>query len=61
MSRFECPGCGGGFPEPAIEDGENACPWCGETFQTLHGVSLTAESERRQFDEANRTVANGDS
>jgi len=27
MSRFECPKCGGGFPELPPE---KECPWCGQ-------------------------------
>ena len=61
MSRFECPECGGGFPEPAFdEDGENSCPWCGETFRTLTGVSVTAEQERRRSEETTRHTRQGE-
>jgi len=60
VSRFECPECGGGFPSPALDDGQNACPWCGETFHALMGVSLTAEQERRRSEETARYTRPGD-
>jgi len=49
MSRFLCPDCGGGFPEPAIpgeDPTENGCPWCGYQFDTLRGVTEFAEVEK---------------
>jgi len=29
MSKYECPNCDGGFPEPGHE---KECPWCGQSL-----------------------------
>lgn len=43
MSKYECPNCDGGFPEPGPE---NECPWCGQALDK----SYTDGDSRGLFD-----------
>jgi len=46
MPDYECPACGGGFPQA---DADGGCPWCGESFDAsdCSGVSTpTLETGR---------------
>lgn len=40
MSRYECPDCGGGFPEPGQE---KECPWCGQSLDKSYSMTPTFE------------------
>lgn len=36
MSKYECPNCDGGFPEPGQE---KECPWCGQSLDKSYSMT----------------------
>lgn len=43
MTKWDCPECGGGFPDPIKWHGEYVCPWCYETIGKHHNSNAPVE------------------
>lgn len=59
MPDYECPNCGGGFPENPDQE----CPWCGTAIDGSYGCPKTPAAPPQSvsvIDPPNTTINNND-